>query len=664
VRAEELRAKIDHHDYRYYVLAQPEIADSEYDGLMRELLDLEQRFPELVTPDSPTQRVGGAPPSELFAPVTHSVRLLSLDNVFDREELDAWEQRVKRELGRDPAFVCEPKIDGVAVALVYENGRYLRGATRGDGAVGEDVTANIHTIRGLPSRLRADAGAIPSWLEVRGEVFFRLADFERINEELGQKGETLFANPRNAAAGILRQKDVRITAGYPLSIFFHGLIRADGESIETHWDALERMRALGLRVHPEAKRCVSLDEVAAYVASLAERRHKLEHEIDGAVVKVDRISDQAELGATAKAPRWAVAYKLPSEERTTKLKDIMPSVGRTGAVTPFAVLEPVRVGGVTISLATLHNADEIERKGLLIGDMVVVRRAGDVIPEVVAPVPSLRTGDERKFVMPKDCPVCGEPLVRPEDEAVTRCVNLDCPAQTVGRIAHFASRGAMDISHLGDRTAAALIDLGLIEDAGDLFSLGPDALSRVPGFKDKSIQNLLGAIGAAKNRPIERLLYGLGIRHVGSGGARVLADAFGSLDRIANATAEELAAAEGVGPVIAEAVREYFDRPRARALLEKLRTAGVRLEEERKRGAGPLSGKTFVITGTLDAFSREITKERIEALGGKVTNSVSKKTDYLVVGRDPGTKLDKATKLGVSTLDEAGFLALVGEREP
>jgi len=656
IRAEELRAQIEHHNYQYFVMSAPEVSDSDYDALMRELGAIERRHPELLTPDSPTQRVGESR-SVLFAPAEHSSRLLSLDNAFGDEELDAWHERVVKGLGREPVFVCEPKIDGVSIAVAYEKGRYVRGATRGDGLIGEDVTPNVRTIRAVPARLRT--AAPPAWLEVRGEVFLRVADFERVNAELGDSRKTLFANPRNATAGTLRQKDPAVTASRPLSVYFHGLVRIEGKELGSYSETLQYLQEIGLRVHPEAKICKTRDAVKAYVASMAERRHALEHEIDGAVIKVDSYADQNELGSTSKFPRWAIAFKFPAEEQTTKLKDIAVNVGRTGAVTPFAVLEPVRVGGVTISMATLHNADEIERKGILIGDTVVVRRAGEVIPEVVAPIPSLRQGTEQKFVMPENCPVCGQPIARPEGEAVARCVNLDCPAQSLGRVVHFASRGAMDIAHLGERTATELLDRRLIDDVGDIYSLTAEKLAELPLFKDKSIQNLLDAIGASRNRPIDRLLYGFGIRHVGGTAAHLLADAFGSIDAIATTSAEDLAAVDGVGDVIAGAVREYFDRPKSKELLQKLRAAGVKMEEHREKSAGPLVGKTFVITGTLEALSRDEAAARIESLGGKVTSSLSKKTDYLVVGESPGTKLDKAEKLGVKTLDEAAFLALL-----
>lgn len=656
-RAEELRAQIAHHNYAYYVLAAPEVSDAEFDCLLRELDQIEHTYPELLVPDSPTQRVGESP-SDLFAPVRHSEPLLSLDNAFSLEDLNAWHERLVKALGRAPRFVCEPKIDGVSIAVTYEKGRYTRGATRGDGRVGEDVTANVRTIRAVPSRLRTDAP--PVHLEVRGEVFLRVADFEKLNQELGSARKTLFANPRNATAGTLRQKNPVITAARPLSIYFHGLVRIEGRSLGSYSETLGYLKSVGLRVHPEARPAATLAEAWDYVQSLSERRHALEHEIDGAVIKVDAYGDQNELGVTSKFPRWAIAYKFPAEEQTTRLRDIQVSVGRTGALTPFAVLEPVRVGGVTVSMATLHNADEVERKGVLIGDTVVVRRAGEVIPEIVAPIPSLRTGTERRFEMPATCPACGEPVTRTEGEAVTRCINLDCPAQAWGRVVHFASRGALDITHLGERTAAELLEKGLIETPGDLFSLTSGQLATLSNFKEKSIKNLLDAIEAAKSRPLDRLLYGLGIRHVGSTAARLLAEALGSIDAIEGASADELARIPGVGEVIGRSVHEFFDRPATQSLLRKLREAGVRMSEERRPPAqGPLTGKTFVITGTLDEFSREQAKQRIEALGGKVTSSISAKTDYLVVGQNPGSKLDKAEKLGVERLDETAFAALL-----
>ncbi|HYZ90905.1 MAG TPA: NAD-dependent DNA ligase LigA [Actinomycetota bacterium] len=656
VRAEELRAQIEHHNYRYHVLDAPELSDAEFDKLVRDLTAIEEEFPELITPDSPTQRVG-APPSELFAPVQHSSRLLSLDNAFSFEELDAWYARVVRGLDSEPTFVCEPKIDGVSVVVVYEDGRYVRGATRGDGSVGEDVTPNIRTIRGLPGRLRTDDP--PPWLEVRGEVFLRLEDFEQVNRELGEADKTLFANPRNASAGTLRVKDPQITASRPLSIFFHGLVRVDRKRFASHAEVFDYLRSIGLRVHPESIQASTLDDVKKFCDGLADKRHDLDHEIDGAVIKVDDMEAQFDLGATAKAPRWAIAFKFPPEEKTTQLRDIEVNVGRTGAITPFAVLEPVHVGGVTVTTATLHNADEIERKDLLIGDYVVVRRAGDVIPEVVAPIPSKRTGKEKKFKMPAKCPVCGTRVERPEDEVVIRCPNLACPAQILEGIGHFAGRGAMDIDHLGHKTIKGLLDLGLITDVADIFSLTEEHIAKLPLFKDKSISNLLAAVARAKDRPIDRLLYGLGIRHVGSTTARDIADHFGSIEKVASASVDDLLNIEGVGRTVAESIVDYFKRPSVAELLEKLRAAGVRMEEERRAATGPLVGKTFVITGTLDEWSRDEASRLLTERGAKVTSSVSKRTDFLVAGDNAGSKLDKARELGVEIIGETELANLL-----
>ena len=657
LEVEELRSKINHHNYRYHVLDAPEISDAGYDALIHDLQALEERFPELITPDSPTQRVG-APPSELFAPVEHSARLLSLDNAFSEADLDAWYARVLRGLEHEPTFVTEPKIDGLSVVVVYEDGKLTRGATRGDGTTGEDVTANIRTIRAVPATLRGEKH--PAWLEIRGEVFLRLEDFEKINEDQGEQGKPLFANPRNTAAGMLRQKDPKVTASRPLQIAFHGIVRCDGVRINSYSHSIELMKEWGLRPHPLSRPAKTVEDVKAYTNELVETRHSLDHEIDGAVIKVDDYTDQFDLGNTSKAPRWAIAYKFPPEEKTTVLNDILPSIGRTGVITPFAVLEPVHVGGVVVRQATLHNPDEIARKDIRIGDTVVIRRAGDVIPEVVAPIPSLRTGKEKKFKMPAKCPACSTPLVRAEGVVATRCPNLACPAQVVGRLIHFAGRGAMDIEHMGEKTVSALVERGYLNDFGDMFHVTAEQIAELPGFKDKSITNLVSAIDGAKQRPIDRLLFGLGILHLGGTGARTLADAFGSLDAIAQASEEDIAAVEGIGPVIAASVREFFDRPQTKEVIDKLARAGVQLAEERKQMTGPLLGKTFVITGTLDKWSREEAKALIESRGGKVSGSVSKKTDYLVAGEAAGSKLDKAQQLGVEILDEAGLEKLLG----
>jgi DNA ligase (NAD+) len=660
-RAKVLRAEIAHHDRLYHELDAPEISDAEYDALFRELKELEAKYPDFVTPDSPTQKVGGAP-REIFAPVRHSAPLLSLDNVFDAEGLAAWYARVERALGKAPSLVAEPKIDGLSVAAVFQRGRFVRAATRGDGAVGEDVTANVAAIESLPKKLPAGA---PAYLEIRGEVFLFTKDFRALNEELLAHGKPAYDNARNTAAGALRQKDPRVTKERRLAIYLHGVVRIEGKQFQKYSEAMAYFASLGLPVHPLHRACPTLADASAFIDEIAVRRHSLDHEIDGIVIKVDDIAAQNELGATSKAPRWAVAYKLASEQATTKLKDIMVSIGKSGAATPFAVLEPVRVGGVTVSLATLHNADDLARKDVRVGDTVIVQRAGDVIPEVVGPVLEKRTGDEHPFVMPDDCPVCHDKLVRIEGEVVRRCANVECPAQAWGRLVHFASRNAMDIGGLGEQTARALLDLDLVADAGDVFHVSREDLAKLPGFKDKAIKNLEKAIAAAKDRPIDRLLFALSIRHLGEVAAKRLADHFGSVDAIEKASVEELAAVNGLGEVIARSVHEAMRLPRITTVLEKLRQAGVKMHEVRAPKTGHLQGMIFVITGTLASMSRETAQEKIEALGGTVTNSVSKKTSYLVVGAEPGSKLEKARKAGVEVLDEAAFLAvLANERAP
>jgi len=662
LRIEELRDRIRHHDYLYYVEDAPEISDADYDALMRELERLEARFPEFVTADSPTQRVGGQP-SELFAPVEHRVPMLSLDNAFSWEELEAWGQRVERNLGREADFVCEPKVDGVAVALTYENGAYVQGATRGDGRVGEDITANVRTIRAVPVKLRGSRH--PELLEVRGEVYLPVRAFERLNAELAERGERTFANPRNAAAGSLRQKDPRVTASRPLKLWCHSVGYVEGRRFDRHSEALDYLREAGLPVNPETERVASLERVFEYCERREARRHDLDYEIDGVVVKVDQIHLQEELGATSKAPRWALAYKFPPEERTTKLQRIAVHTGRTGRVTPFAMLEPVYVGGVTVSTATLHNEDEIRRKDVREGDTVIVRRAGDVIPEVVGPVLSKRPKGARRWKFPKRCPSCGSELVRREGEADWRCPNRRaCPSQGIEWLFHYASRGAMDIDHLGYKTGLALMDRGWVEDPADLYALTADQLAELPNFKDKSIANLLSAIDASRKRPLWRLLVGLNIPHVGSHVAQVLARHFRSMDRLAAASVEELDAVAEIGPEIAQSVHEWFRGEDSQRLLDKLRRAGVNMEETELTASaegGPLAGQTIVLTGGLDSMSREEATRAAEAAGARIASSVSKKTDFVVAGRDPGSKYDKARSLGVETVDEREFLRRLGQ---
>jgi DNA ligase (NAD+) len=661
VRVEELREQINHHRYLYHVLDRIEISDAEYDELMRELEKLEAQFPELTTPDSPTQTVGAAP-ATLFAPVAHRAPMLSLDNAFSREELEAWAARVERAIGPGVArFACEQKIDGVAVALTYEDGVLVQGATRGDGRTGEDITANVRTIADIPRRLDVDRP--PAVLEVRGEIYFPVDAFERLNDELISGGQRPFANPRNAAAGSLRQKDARVTASRPLSLWCHSFGYAPGTRFESHSAFLQWCRDAGLPVQPTSDTVSSIEDVEAYTRRWEAERHSVDWEIDGVVVKVDQIGYQEELGATSHAPRWAIAYKFPPEERTTVLRKIEVHVGRTGKVTPFAWLEPVYVSGVTVTTATLHNEDEVRRKDIRNGDTVIVRRAGDVIPEIVAPIPSKRRKGARPWRMPRRCPACQTELVRPEGEADFRCPNRrGCPMQNEEWLAHFAGRAAMDIEHLGYKTVMLLRDRGLVVDPGDLYSLTEDQLATLPGFQERSIANLLSSIDGSRDRPIWRLLAGLNIRHVGGHVAQVLAGAFGSIDALAAATADDIDAVEEIGPEIARSVAAWFADDQNRALLEKLRRAGVRLADEPRKAPaeGALSGSSIVLTGGLSSLSRDDATRLAQEAGARVASSVSKRTDFVVAGENPGSKLAKAEELGVEVVDEAEFLRRVG----
>jgi DNA ligase (NAD+) len=666
-RAVELRQQIEHHNVRYHQLDDPEISDAEYDALVRELRAIEDAHPELVTADSPTQKVGAAPDTSTFAPVRHRQPMMSLDNAFSFEELLAWGKRMERYISGDVDYVCELKIDGVAMSVLYENGDYVRAATRGDGVVGEDVTANVRTIAAVPERLALDGARLPSVLEVRGEIYMPLSAFEDLNKKQGEAGLRLFANPRNSAAGSLRQKDPQITASRDLSFFAYQVGDIEGgPHVRRHSETLDLLRAAGLPVNPEIRTLDTLEEVDAFCRQWLEHRHDLDYEIDGVVIKVDDLAQRAELGATSKAPRWAIAYKFPPEEATTVLKDIMVSIGRTGKATPFAMLEPVRVSGSTVQLATLHNEDQVRLKDVRPGDTVIVRKAGDVIPEVVGPVLSKRPSRTKEWKFPARCPICDAPLVRLEGESDTFCTNADCPGQRDQRIVHFASRGAMDIEGLGEKTVIVLTAKGLVADVGDIYSLTYDDLIGLEGFADLSVRNLLDAIKGSKQRPLANLLVGLGIRHLGGRGAEVVAASFGHLDRIIDSAEEDLAAAEGVGPVIAKSVHEFFALDRNRAVVEKLRSAGINFEGP----AGPdlpqtLAGKAVVVTGSLEGFSRDGAVEAIKARGGTSPGSVSKKTAYVVVGADPGVaKLAKAIDVRVPTLDEAGFLRLLEHGEP
>ncbi|MHB8340673.1 MAG: NAD-dependent DNA ligase LigA, partial [Mycobacteriales bacterium] len=621
-RHAELSGLLEEHAFRYYVLDAPAISDGEFDELLRDLIAIEERRPELRTPDSPTQKVGGSY-STLFTPVEHLERLLSLDNVFDAEEFTAWADRAVRGLGSEaPRWLCEVKIDGLAVDLVYESGRLVRAATRGDGRTGEEVTANVRTLAGVPDRLAG--GRPPQLLEVRGEVFFPVAAFAEQNAALVAAGKAPFANPRNAAAGSLRQKDPRVTAGRPLALTVHGIGAHSADfDAPTQSAAYARLGAYGLPVSTRTEVHGDLPGVLAYVERWREHRHDLEHEIDGVVVKVDQLALQRRLGATAKSPRWAVAFKYPPEEVTTRLLDVAVSIGRTGRATPFGFLEPARVSGSTVSVATLHNADEVRRKGVRIGDLVVLRKAGDVIPEIVGPVVAARDGTEREFVMPDRCPECGAPLARIEGEVDVRCPNArSCPAQLRERVIHLGSRGALDVDGLGEKTATALLAAGYVRDEADVFHLTAEQLASLDGFAEVSVGNLLDGIERARQRPLWRLLVALSIRHVGPTAARAIARALGSLDAVAGSSVEALARVEGVGPVVAQAVVDYFAVDWHRDLVERLRSGGVSFADAgAAAGPRPLEGITVVVTGALDGFSRDSATEAVQAQGGKVSGS-------------------------------------------
>ncbi|MGA6204551.1 NAD-dependent DNA ligase LigA [Nocardia testacea] len=667
-RWQELADTVREHQFRYYVRDAPIISDGEFDALFQQLLALEERHPDLRTPDSPTQLVGGGFATD-FTPVDHLERMLSLDNVFSAADMRAWAARVEEETGPGLHYLCEVKIDGVALNLVYRNGKLERGATRGDGRTGEDVTLNARTIEDIPRELVTDTEfPIPELLEVRGEVYFRLEDFETLNAAIVAEGKPPYANPRNTAAGSLRQKDPAVTARRRLRMICHGLGRTEGFTPRSLHEAYRALAAWGLPVSTHTTLVRGVDAVLERIAYWAEHRHDIEHEIDGVVVKVDERSLQRRLGSTSRAPRWAIAYKYPPEEATTTLRNIAVNVGRTGRVTPFAMMEPVVIAGSTVSMATLHNAAEVVRKGVLIGDTVTIRKAGDVIPEVLGPVVDARTGDERPFVMPTHCPECGTELAyEKEGDADIRCPNQrSCPAQLRERVFHVAGRGAFDIEALGYEAAIALLNSGAITDEGDLFDLDADRLRNVALFVNKNGSlsangtRLLNNLAAAKDRPLWRVLVALSIRHVGPTAARALAAEFGSLERIEQASQEELAAAEGVGPTIATAVAEWFTVDWHRAIVDKWRAAGVRMADERDESIPrTLEGLSIVVTGSLEGFSRDGAKEAILLRGGKAAGSVSKKTAFVVIGESPGSKAAKAEELGVPILDEDGFRLLL-----
>jgi len=671
---QELAEGVREHQFRYYVRDAPIITDAEFDALLRKLAALEEQHPELRTPDSPTQLVGGAGFATEFEPAEHLERMLSLDNAFTAEELGAWATRIHAEVGDEAHYLCELKIDGVALSLVYRGGRLTRAATRGDGRTGEDVTLNARTIDDIPERLTvSDDYPVPEVLEVRGEVFFRVEDFQALNASLVEAGKNPFANPRNSAAGSLRQKDPAVTARRKLRMICHGLGHTEGFRPATQHDAYLALKAWGLPVSEHTTLVGDLAGVQERIDYWGEHRHEVAHEIDGVVIKIDEVALQRRLGSTSRAPRWAIAYKYPPEEAQTKLLDIKVNVGRTGRVTPFAFMTPVKVAGSTVGQATLHNASEVKRKGVLIGDTVVIRKAGDVIPEVLGPVVDLRDGSEREFVMPTTCPECGTTLAfEKEGDADIRCPNAQgCPAQLRERVFHVASRSALDIEVLGYEAGVALLQAGVIADEGDLFGLTEDDLLRTELFRTKAGdlsangKRLLANLDKAKAAPLWRVLVALSIRHVGPTAARALATEFGDIDAIVSASTEQLAAVEGVGATIAAAVTEWFTVDWHRDIVEKWRAAGVRMADERDAGVPrTLAGLTIVVTGSLTGFSRDDAKEAIVVRGGKAAGSVSKKTAYVVAGDSPGSKYDKAVELGVPILDEDGFRRLLEDGPP
>jgi DNA ligase (NAD+) len=659
-RITELREQIHHHDYLYYVESRPEVSDAEYDALMRELRSLEAEWPDLVTGDSPTQRIAGTP-TDLFKPVEHHVAMLSLDNATTADDLREFEARLGRAYpGAKFQYVCEPKIDGLGVALVYERGRFVRGATRGDGRIGEDITANLRTILSIPKVLKPGPLASAELLEVRGEVFMPRDEFAQLNRSLEEAGTPTFANPRNAAAGAVRQKDPAVTARRPLDMFLYHVSRADSLGFATHWEALEALGAAAFKTNPRSKRCASLDAVLAACAELERDRDTLGYDADGVVVKVDSLEHQRRLGSTTHHPRWAIAFKFAARQATTVVEDIEVNVGKTGALTPTAKLSPVELAGVTIRNVSLHNEDEIRRKDIRKGDTVLIERAGDVIPYVVQVVLAKRPDGSQPFTFPSTCPACKGRTERAEGEAYWRCTNTACPAQFKERLRHFGSRRAMDIEHLGDSTIEQLVDTGAVKDFADLYHLTADQVAALDRFADKSAENLIRAIDASRERGLARLLNALGIRLVGERVAQLLAGRFGSLDVIKAKSEAELAEVHGIGDEIARAIVTFFQEPRNVELIDRLKAAGVVVGAPLAPvGPTPLAGKSFVVTGTLPTLSREAARELIERHGGRVASSVSKKTSYVVVGEAPGSKADDARRLGVTVLDEAGLLELV-----
>jgi DNA ligase (NAD+) len=657
-KVEKLREEIEYQNYLYYVLDQPEISDVQYDRLMRELEKLEGEYSELRSPNSPTQRVG-APPLEAFEIFRHTLPMLSLANAFDETEARDFDKRVKKFLGStaDITYVAEPKLDGLAVELVYERGQFVVGSTRGDGVNGENITQNLRTIKTIPLQLIRKEIPAPERLEVRGEVIIQLKKFKELNRKREEMGEPVFANPRNAAAGSVRQLDSKITASRPLEIYCYGLGEVIGKTFKTHSEILQTFPKWGLRTNPHIKRCQDIDEVLGYYHKMNEKRETLPYEIDGIVIKVDRLDLQTRLGEIARSPRWALAFKFQPKQETTKILDIIVQVGRTGALTPVAVMEPVKVGGVEVSRATLHNQDEIDKKDVRVGDTVIIQRAGDVIPEVVQVITSKRKGTEKKFKMPSKCPVCGAEVIK--EEAIHRCIGLDCPAQLKGRIKHFASKRAMDIEGLGVKLTDQLVEKGLIKDVADIYYINKEELIALERMADKSAQNIIDAIEKSKAKPLSKFLYALGIRHVGETTAEDLARQFPRLDDFFRLTEEDLMEVEGIGPEVAASVHQFFRDKKNKESIELLKKAGVKVIEPRVKEKGKLSGKTFIFTGALKTFGRDEARNMVESLGGMTASSVSKKVDYVVVGEDPGSKFDKAKELGIKILSEEEFKKMI-----
>lgn len=656
---ERLRDQIRYHDYRYYILNEPEISDAEYDRMMRRLQKLEEEFPDLVTPHSPTQRVGVSPREE-FGTVTHSIPMLSLANAIREDEVYEFHRRITRGLdGGEPHYVAEPKIDGLAVEIVYEKGMMKVGSTRGDGVTGEDVTHNLKTIKSIPLRLREEEFSSPELIEVRGEVYMGKNEFKKLNQEREKKGESTFANPRNAAAGSLRQLDPKITAARPLGIFFYGIGRVEGMDFETHWQVLRTLPKWGFTVNPYIRLCSSVEECIEYYNRMVEIRERVDYEMDGVVYKVNQFEYQRRLGEVSRSPRWALAYKFPSVQATTRIKDIKVQVGRTGALTPVALLDTVDIGGVKVSRATLHNQDEIDRKDVRVGDAVLVQRAGDVIPEVVKVIKKRRTGKEKKFRLPSHCPVCGTKAYRPIGEAVVRCPNISCPARLKESIKHFTSKRALDIEGLGDKIVETLVDTDMVKSIPDVYRLKKEDFMRLEGFADKSSQNMIDALEKSKKTTMDRLLYALGIRHVGEHLARVISQHYPDIESLSEASEEELLRISEIGPEVAASIRDFFNREENRKVIQELKELGVSHERKGKPAGDKLQGLTFVFTGELDRFTRREAQRLVEEQGGRASSSVSRSTDYVVVGKEPGSKLDRARGYGVKTINEEEFVRLV-----